>query len=361
MNNSKLLGLFSVIAIFGSVACSTPVAPTSSTDSKDGAVKVANSHSYRLTASSDTKASLGVSTWHVLTQGDTQTIVLEGVDASGNVKFATSFREEGDMVRIDSYKVASGKLTLKKDGAGFKLASNTIAAEKWDKFAAAYAADADAGKIVQEYAFRGKLSGLKKLGGLVSKGISKISDAYNAYQAGKSIWDAVTGKDDAKDSKTDNKSSANDTANDKDQQTADNKDDQSADNKDDQSADNKDDQNADNTDDQSADNKDDQNTDNTDDQTADNQTADNSDQTGNENGEASDEGDVSANEGDQNLDESAGEETGGEEAGGEEGGGEESGSEGGGEEGGGEEFALHNTCKHLSYGKTSKVYICTKY
>src|SRR6476646_4180227 len=113
MNHAKLLILFLIVLLASACGVAERAASNDAKSSK--AITVQNTHSQRLNASKRTMSSIGIHAWHVLTENDTSSVVLEGVDKRGAVKFATSLKFEvsssGDSAKVlvNSYRGAPGR------------------------------------------------------------------------------------------------------------------------------------------------------------------------------------------------------------------------------------------------------------
>lgn len=169
--NAKLIGLLSVVALFTGVGCSEPPATSNASAAKQG-VTVKNAHAFRAAASAETKAKLGITTWHLMTQPEANGIVVDGADANGVVKFSTVLRQTkgGKDLHIESYKENAGEFSLVKQANGDYVISNTIDMAAWMKVSQAFSADWKKGRSVQEYGYWGdKLAQAADIADKVSK------------------------------------------------------------------------------------------------------------------------------------------------------------------------------------------------
>lgn len=114
MKPTKLI-LFAFVTLFAVGACSAETTPVKSTSSglKLGTVA----------ASKGTAARFKITRWHVIEQRDTNTLVFDGSDSTGKVRFAASLRDNGKTITATSY-ATHGQLVV--DKATGTVTENTL-------------------------------------------------------------------------------------------------------------------------------------------------------------------------------------------------------------------------------------------
>src|SRR5947209_404545 len=127
LRNRCMLAL-AVVGLVGTVGCS---APTAAPEAK--AAKVSSGVVFNTRASKETQAKLGITRWHAIIEQKSGSVVIDGADAKGNVKFATVMRRGFDQKSIwmESYGKKGLVAFDMKTGV---VQSNTLPGIDWAKY-----------------------------------------------------------------------------------------------------------------------------------------------------------------------------------------------------------------------------------
>lgn len=173
MMRTKLLAILACSMMSLGVGCAAPSMDSSgdsdtakddsSADSDSDAAKektIKNTHAFRVAATDDTRDALGISTWHMMVEGDSHSVVVDGSDSEGAVKFSTVIRQPADgAVDVQSFKQA-GSFTLTPNGDGTQTAKSSLDADSWAQHTTAFANDWQTNSATQEYSLFDNLGSL---------------------------------------------------------------------------------------------------------------------------------------------------------------------------------------------------------
>ncbi|MDB5216137.1 MAG: hypothetical protein JWO86_4064, partial [Myxococcaceae bacterium] len=133
----KIRLVFAAAAIStATMACGVPEAPPQASRATSGTT-------YHVTASKLTEKKTGVKRWHTIVEHGSHAMVVDGVDAKGNVKFVTSIQVDQKKHTVTLVSYAKGQQgTLVMDLRTGNFLSNTIPQKSFVLFARAFGADA---------------------------------------------------------------------------------------------------------------------------------------------------------------------------------------------------------------------------